>query len=189
MGTRSAGVCIWFTGQSGGGKSTITQALVPRLEEMGLTVSVLDVVPLLRKRWWEASSEGKLLRKAYVASHIVHHGGVAIAVTVSARPSVREQARRLVGEDHFLEVKVAPPPEVAAQRKAARGRRPRLSKVLKRLIRGTLNRLRRAGTAQDEIAARPPDLELDTSIVAPGDAVERIVALLDERHLLPSRRV
>lgn len=184
MGDRPAGVCIWFTGQSGGGKSTITRALVPRLEELGATVSVLDVVPLLRRRWWEQSSEGKLLRKAYVASQIVYHGGVAIAVTVSARPEVREDARRMIGPDHFIEVRVAPPPEVAAQRRVARGRRPRPGKALRRMMRAAFRRLAGKNRA-DEAPTRPPDLEIDSSVVPPEEAADRILRTLDERSLLP----
>ena len=72
--TESQGVCIWFTGRSGAGKSTITRALLPMLAESRRTVSVLDVVPLLKKRWCERTSEGKLLRKAFVASEIVNEG-------------------------------------------------------------------------------------------------------------------
>lgn len=182
-----AGFCIWFTGQSGGGKTTITRALIPELEEMGFTVSVLDVVPLLRKRWWEKTSEGKLLRKAYVASQIVHHGGVAIAVTVSARSSVREQARQMIGSDHFVEVLVAPPPEVAAARKAARKKKPRLGKRLRRLVRGVLSRLpTRRDDAQGPV--RAPDVEIDSAVVPADRAAEVIVAHLGERGLISSQR-
>lgn len=180
-----AGMCIWFTGQSGGGKTTITNALVPRLEEMGRTVSVLDVVPLLRKRWWEKTSEGKLLRKAYVASQIVHHGGVAIAVTVSARASVRDQARQMIGRNHFVEVLVAPPPEVAEARKAARKKKPKLGKRLRRMARRALSGL--LGRNQRERGpSRPPDVEIDSSVVPADQAAEMIIAHLGERGLISS---
>lgn len=181
METRPPGVCIWFTGQSGGGKSTITRALVPLLESQGRTVSVLDVVPLLRKRWWEPSSEGKLLRKAYVASQIVRHGGVAIAVTVSARPAVREKARTIVGSDYFVEVRVAPPREVAEQRKAARPKRPRLVKRVRRLVRAIVARL---APGRNDGPVRASDLVIDSSVVAAPDAAEAIVRLLETRGLL-----
>jgi sulfate adenylyltransferase len=182
---RPAGICIWFTGQSGGGKSTITRALVPRLEEMGRTVSVLDVVPLLRKRWWEKNSEGKLLRKAYVASQIVRHGGVAISVTVSARTSVREQAREMIGEDHFVEVLVAPPPEVAAARKAARNKKPKLGKRLRETARRLLSWLPGRGEPEKG-PSRPPDVEIDSSVVPAEQAAELILAHLAERGLISS---
>jgi len=179
--SRPPGVCIWFTGQSGAGKSTITRALVPLLESQGRTVSVLDVVPLLRKRWWESSSEGKLLRKAYVASQIVAHGGVAVAVTVSARPEVREKARDIVGSDRFVEVRVAPPPEVARQRKAARPKRPPLVKRVRRLVRAVIARL---SPGRKDIAVRDPDLVIDSSVVSASDAAEAILRFLVTRGLM-----
>lgn len=185
MESRQTGVCIWFTGQSGGGKSTITGALVPRLEDLGQTVSVLDVVPLMRKRWFEKTSEGKLLRKAFVASQIVHHGGVAIAVTVSARASVREEARLMVGPDRFLEVRVAPPPEVAAERKAARPKKQKLSKRLRRTARHMLSLVPGRG-AGDDNTGRAPDLEIDSAVVSAEEAAERILGLLAERGLISS---
>lgn len=185
IGNRRSGVCIWFTGPSGGGKSTITRSLVPQLEDRGLTVSVLDVVPLLRKRWWEKTSEGKLLRKAYVASQIVRHGGVAISVTVSARASVREEARTMIGPDRFVEVAVTPPPEVAQERKAARPRKPRLSKRLRHLVRGLLSRVPGRG-GREAVRVTPADIEIDSSTVPPEEAADRILGLLDERGFLPS---
>ena len=67
--TGQKGICLWLTGRSGAGKSTLTKALLPLLEREGRAVTVLDVVPYLAKHWFERSSEGKLLRKAFVASH------------------------------------------------------------------------------------------------------------------------
>lgn len=185
-----SGVCIWFTGQSGAGKTTITRELVPRLEALGRTVSVLDVVPLMRKRWWERTSEGKLLRKAYVAMQIVNHGGVAIAVTVSARATVRDRAREMVGPERFVEVLVAPPPEVAAARKAARPSKQRPSKRIKRMIRRGLSALRPTTRQDGSIAVRAPDLEIDSSVVEPASAAQQIIDHLERRGLLldPTRR-
>ena len=41
------GLCIWFTGLSGSGKSTVANALIPMLMEHGRQATVLDgdVVP------------------------------------------------------------------------------------------------------------------------------------------------
>lgn len=124
-----------MTGRSGAGKTTVTNELVPALERNGRVVSVLDTVPLLAKAKGERSSEGKLLRKAYVASEIVRHGGVVICVTVSARRSVREQAREIVGGEHFVEVYFDVPLEVADERRRSRGSRRSVRHVLKNALR------------------------------------------------------
>ena len=48
--TNDRGVCIWLTGRSGAGKTTVTDELVPMLMQRGRVVTVLDVVPELAKR-------------------------------------------------------------------------------------------------------------------------------------------
>ena len=177
------GVCIWFTGRSGAGKSTITNQLIPRLEACGRTITLLDVVPLLAKQWCEKTSEGKLLRKGFVASEVVRHGGIAICVTVSARRETREAVRQLVGPDHFIEVYVDVPPEVAAARKA---RRPKKTPFLKRvrfLLRRILNTIRPRETQTYE-EPTSADLIFDATSQPPEETAEAIFQLLIDRGFL-----
>ena len=61
--TNNRGVCIWLTGRSGSGKTTVTNELVPMLERRGRVVTVLDVVPELAKHWDER------VARMSVASH------------------------------------------------------------------------------------------------------------------------
>lgn len=173
-----AGVCIWFTGRSGAGKSTVTRALLPLLEQRGRVVSVLDVVPLLAKTWCERSSEGKLLRKAFVAGEVARHGGIAICVTVSARSEVRDAARSIVGAERFLEIYADVPARVSAARKAARTKKP---PPLKR-IRHALRRVRqRTGGGGAYDVPHAADLTIDTVSVAPEDNARAVLDLLVER--------
>ena len=178
---RDRGVCIWFTGRSGAGKSTVTNALVPMLEERGRVVSVYDVVPLFAKSWSERSSEGKLLRKAFVAGEVARHGGIAICVTVSAREQVRRRARELVGAERFLEIYADAPPDVTRTRKAARTKKPPLGKRIRHSIR-TLRTLGRRTSAYE--VPRQPDLRIDTVAVPPEDNARAIVDLLVARGYL-----
>ncbi len=181
--TDSKGVCIWFTGRSGAGKSTITRALLPLLDESQRTVSVLDVVPLLKKRWCERTSEGKLLRKAFVASEIVKHGGVAICVTVSARSETRRAARQIIGAERFLEVLVEAPPEVARARKSRRKRKPSLLKRTRHTLRRYANLLPfRSQKGYDD--ATTPALEIDTMELTAQEGARAIYKLLQERGFI-----
>lgn len=178
-----AGVCIWFTGRSGAGKSTVTRALVPMLEQQGRVVTLLDVVPLLAKSWCERTSEGKLLRKALVAGEVARHGGIAICVTVSARRQVRDAAREIVGAGRFLEVYTDIPPHVSAARKAERTKKPPLLKRVRRALRRV--RSRRGGADAYEVPTAP-DLALDTVSVPPEHNARTILDLLVERGFVRS---
>jgi sulfate adenylyltransferase len=179
-GSSGGGVCIWLTGPSGSGKSTVTKALLPLLEKSGRTVSVLDVVDLLRKLPCERTSEGKLLRKAFVAGEVARHGGIAICVTVSARTRVREEARRMIGADRFVEVLVGAPREVIVARKAARGRTPSFAKYAKRALRPVVRRIAFRGRAPYEVPVAP-DVRIDTTRRTPTEGAQAIFDLLVER--------
>jgi sulfate adenylyltransferase len=183
--TYSKGVCIWFTGRSGAGKSTITKALLPLLYENGRTVSVLDVVPYLKKQRCERTSEGKLLRKAFVASEIVKHGGVVICVTVSARSETREAAREIVGAEYFVEVLVDVPAEIARARKAKRTRKPSRVKRARHALRRYSGRLPfRQDRGYDTSVS--PDLAIDTMRQSAEEGAKAIYQLLLDRGYLVS---
>jgi sulfate adenylyltransferase len=160
MANTGSGACVWLTGRSGAGKTTVVRALTPHLDALGRRYTVLDVVPLIDKHRWERSSEGKLLRKAFVASEIVRHGGIAICVTVSSRRSVREKARDIVGAEHFVEVYLDTPAEVAARRKQARGRPVPLIKRLRRAARQFARRIG-FGEGDGFEVPRDPDVIVD----------------------------
>jgi sulfate adenylyltransferase len=179
------GVCIWLTGVSGSGKSTLTAALVPRLYAYGRTVTVLDTVPVLAKQPGERTSEGKLLRKGFVAGEIAAHGGIAICVTVSARRSVREAVRDLVGDERFVEVHVEVPLEVAAERRAARGRRIPVRRRLRRTADQLKAVVRRRPVVTYE-APTSPAVTVDTTAVTPDEGAAAVLEVLVSRGILPA---
>lgn len=175
-----SGVCVWLTGLSGAGKSTVAGHLASMLEEQGRTVSVLDVVPEIEKAPGERNSSGKLLRKAYVASRIADHGGVAICVTISSRREDREAAREVVGSERFVEVFVAVPADVALERREARNRRVPLKR---RARKAGLKLARWMGIARNRGFEVPenPDLVLDSVGASPSDEAKRVFDLLEQR--------
>ena len=117
----SSGVCVWFTGLSGSGKSTTAAALVDLLEEHGRRVTVLDgdeVRQLLSKGlgFSREDRDDNIRRIGYVAGQIVHHGGVAICAAVSPYAHARDEVRGMIGPDRFIEVFVDTPLEVCEER-------------------------------------------------------------------------
>ena len=115
------GVCIWFTGLSGAGKSTTAEVLTALLLEHGRHVTVLDgdVVRTHLSKGLGFSKEDRdtnIRRIGFVASEIVRHGGLVICAAVSPYRATRNDVRNMVGADHFVEVFVDAPLEVCEQR-------------------------------------------------------------------------
>ena len=115
------GVCIWFTGLSGAGKSTTAEVLTDLLMEQGRQVTVLDgdVVRTHLSRGLGFSKEDRdtnILRIGFVASEIVRHGGVAICAAVSPYSATRNEVRAMVGTERFIEVFVDTPLAVCEER-------------------------------------------------------------------------
>jgi sulfate adenylyltransferase len=115
------GCCVWFTGLSGAGKSTIAEILAILLMEGGRQVTILDgdVVRTHLSKGLGFSKEDRdtnIRRIGFVASEIARHHGMALAAAVSPYRSTRGEVRSLVGNDRFIEVFVDTPLEVCEER-------------------------------------------------------------------------
>ena len=115
------GVCVWFTGLSGSGKSTTAEALTDLLMEHGRQVTLLDgdVVRTHLSKGLGFSKEDRdtnILRIGFVASEIVRHGGMAICAAVSPYSATRNAVRAMVGSERFIEVFVNTPLGVCEER-------------------------------------------------------------------------
>ncbi len=115
------GLCIWFTGLSGCGKSTIASALVPMLMEHGRQATVLDgdVVRTHLSKGLGFSKEDRdtnILRIGFVAGEIARHNGSVICAAISPYRATRNEARKMAGEDRFIEIWVNTPLEICEQR-------------------------------------------------------------------------
>lgn len=117
------GVCIWFTGLSGAGKSTTAEVLTMLLLERGRQVTVLDgdVVRTHLSKGLGFSREDRdtnIRRIGFVASEIVRYGGVAVCAAISPYRATRNEVRQMVGADRFIEVFVDTPLEECERRDA-----------------------------------------------------------------------
>ena len=115
------GLCVWFTGLSGSGKSTIATALLPMLLERGRQATVLDgdVVRTHLSKGLGFSKEDRdtnILRIGFVAGEITRHTGTVICAAISPYRKTRNEARKMVGADRFVEVYVDTPLEVCEER-------------------------------------------------------------------------
>jgi sulfate adenylyltransferase len=117
------GVCVWFTGLSGAGKSTTAEVLTMLLLERGRQVTVLDgdVVRTHLSKGLGFSREDRdtnIRRIGFVAAEIVRHGGVAVCAAISPYQATRNEVRQMVGADRFVEVFVDTPLEECERRDA-----------------------------------------------------------------------
>jgi sulfate adenylyltransferase len=115
------GFCLWFTGLSGSGKSTIAQCVIPMLLERGRQVTILDgdVVRTHLSKGLGFSQEDRdtnILRIGFVASEIARHNGTVICAAISPYSRTRNEVKMMVGEDRFIEVYVDTPLEVCEER-------------------------------------------------------------------------
>jgi sulfate adenylyltransferase len=117
------GFTVFFTGLSGSGKSTIANALMTKLMEIGgRPVTLLDG-DLVRKHLSSELGFSKehrdlnIQRIGYVASEITKNGRVAICAPIAPYAATRATVRGMI-EEHgaFIEVHVATPPEDCERR-------------------------------------------------------------------------
>ncbi len=115
------GLCIWMTGLSGSGKSTIAVELERLLHAEGIHSMVLDgdnVRTGINNNlgFSEADRTENIRRIAEVAKLFVGNGTVTICCFVSPTIAIREQARTIIGGNDFVEVFVDTPLEECERR-------------------------------------------------------------------------
>ena len=174
------GVCIWFTGLSGSGKSSTAEVLIPLLMEYGKQITVLDgdVIRTHLSKGLGFSKEDRdtnILRIGFVAGEIVRHGGVAICAAISPYRAARNEARKMVG-DNFVMVYMDTPIEVCEQRDS--------KGLYAKARRGEL----RGFTGVDDPYEPPiePEITLHTVDISPEDNARIIVNFLKVQGYLPT---
>ncbi|HJQ94152.1 MAG TPA: bifunctional sulfate adenylyltransferase/adenylylsulfate kinase, partial [Acidimicrobiia bacterium] len=170
------GFTVFFTGLSGSGKSTIANALLVKLLEMGgRPVTMLDG-DLVRKNLSSELGFSKehrdlnIRRIGYVASEITKAGGIAICAPIAPYDNTRRDVRSLVESNGgFVLVHVATSLEVCE----ARDRKGLYAKARAGLI--------PEFTGISDPYEEPADAEvtIDTTAFSPEEAANQIILYLE----------
>lgn len=112
--------CLWFTGLSGSGKSTVANVVEQELFGMGLSTYILDGDNIRKGlnsdlNFTEQSRVENIRRIGEVAKLMIDAGMVVLAAFVSPFLKDRQLLRNLMG-DSFIEIFVDAPIEVCEQR-------------------------------------------------------------------------
>lgn len=175
------GFVLWFTGLSGAGKTTLTQALVPVLRERGVPIEVLDgdEVRLHLSKGLGFTREDRdtnILRIGFVANLLARNGVNVVTAAISPYRSTREAVRSMVEASgaRFIEAYVA----------------ATLEECEARDVKGLYSEARagkRPGFTGIDDPYEPPlaaELTLPTGTEALSTSLERVVAYLEGEGLL-----
>ncbi|MBK5933797.1 bifunctional sulfate adenylyltransferase/adenylylsulfate kinase [Rhodovulum imhoffii] len=175
------GFTVFFTGLSGSGKSTIANALMVKLMEMGgrpVTLLDGDVVRKHLSSELGFSKEHRdinIRRIGYVASEITKNGGIAICAPIAPYTSTRRAVREMI-EDYgaFCEVHVATPLEECERRDR---------KGLYKLAReGKIKEFTGISDPYEEPAS--PELRVDTTGVDVDNCAHQVILKLEQLGLI-----
>ncbi len=170
------GLTIFFTGLSGSGKSTIANALLVKLLELGTRrVTLLDG-DVVRKHlsselgFSREHRDINILRIGYVASEITKYGGVAICAPIAPYSATRRRVREMVeASGGFVEIHVATPLEVCE----ARDRKGLYAQARAGKIKEF------TGISDPYEEPEHPEMRIDTRNLSPDLAAHRILVKLE----------
>ncbi len=174
------GFTLFFTGLSGSGKSTIANALMVKLMEMGGRPTTLLDGDLVRKHLSSELGFSKehrdinIRRIGYVASEITKNGGIAICAPIAPYTATRRAVREMIESvGVFIEVHVATSLEECERRDR---------KGLYALARaGKIKEF--TGISDPYETPENPELRIETESTDPDGCAQQVILKLESLNL------
>jgi adenylylsulfate kinase len=172
------GFCLWFTGLSGSGKTTITTHLVKELRRRGSKLEVLDgdIVRENLSKGLGFSKEDRdtnIRRIAFVADLLSRNDVPVITAAISPYREIRDEARKRM-DGRFIEIYTKAPLEVCEERD----------------VKGLYAKAR-AGEIKEFTGISDPyeppenaELVIETDKQSPEESAQQIIDYLVERDLI-----
>jgi adenylylsulfate kinase len=174
------GFTVWFTGLSGAGKTTISDAIEPVLRERGIAkLEKLDgdVVRTHLSKGLGFSKEDRdtnIRRIGWVAEVLTRNGVCVLASAISPYREIRDEVRRNVGD--FIEVYVkCSIPELT--RRDVKG-------LYQKAIDGEIKNF--TGISDPYEEPLDPDVVVDTESEDLVESVAKVLARLEEKGYVPA---
>lgn len=167
---------IWLTGLSGAGKTTLAKHLEIALIERGFFTQVLDGDNIRsginnNLGFSDTDRFENIRRIAEISKLFVNCGVITINCFISPTEDIREMARRIIGQDDFIEVYVNAPLKVCEERD----------------VKGLYSKARR-GEIKEFTGITSPfeipgniDLEIRTDLLAIEESVQQVLELIIPR--------
>jgi 3'-phosphoadenosine 5'-phosphosulfate synthase len=173
------GFTLWFTGLSGAGKSTIAEAITPRLNELGRRVEILDgdeVRTNLSKGlgFSKEDRDTNIRRIGYVAQLLTRNGAIVITAAISPYRAIRDEVRSRIG--NFVEVYAKCPLEALVARD--------VKGLYKKALAGEIKEF--TGVSDPYEEPLHPEIVVETDRETVDESVNKILARLRELGYLPS---
>jgi len=175
------GFVIWFTGLSGAGKTTLSQALAEKLRARGLKLEILDgdeVRTNLSKGlgFSKEDRDTNVRRIGYVSSLLARNDVAVIAAAISPYREVRDEVRRSISSNGtaFIEVFARCSISVLAERD--------VKGLYKKALAGELNGFTGVSDPYEEPLEPEVVVETDRETVEASSA--KILKMIEARGLL-----
>ena len=170
------GIMIWFTGLSGSGKSTVAMGVERELHTQGILCRILDGdnvrAGINNNLGFSAEDRIENIRRiAEIGKLFVQTGVVTLACFVSPTNDIRQMARKIVGEEDFLEVYISTPIE-ECERRDVKG-------LYARARKGEVKNF--TGISAPFEAPVSADIEIDTSKIPLEESVRTLTELIIKR--------
>lgn len=170
---------IWFTGLSGSGKSTLAVQLEAILHSKGYKTYLLDgdnVRAGINKdlSFTDADRIENIRRIGEVSKLILDSGIIVLSAFISPFQSDRDQVKKIVGEENYLEVFVDTPLEVCEQRD--------VKGLYKKARAGEIKNFTGIDSAYE--VPSNPDIIIQTHVLSVNDSLDLLFSAVEKKIAL-----
>ena len=171
---------IWFTGLSGAGKSTLAHAVEERLHQMNCRTFVLDGDNVRHGLcgdlgFTDQDRQENIRRIAEVAKLMLEAGTITLTAFISPFRAERNLARNLVPHGDFIEIYCACDLTICEERD--------VKGLYKKARQGEIKHF--TGISSPYEVPEKPELSVDTGQFSLDECVNQVLALLQERGVIP----